>query len=186
LAVVQAAHAAELLIKARIAQEHPLLVFDTLPRPDQATGALLNFEDLFKKGKTVTWSDLPARLWAAAGMRLADEKRFKEFGELRNMIQHFTVPGGRDLGRETVNFVFGVLDPFINDCWDLCAIDYDEDDSGEPYIVRSLVRQEIVFRVPQGWGDDVDEETAESLANASPAYRDEMGRRFKASAHSAC
>src|SRR5690242_8785771 len=32
LSVLQAAHSAELLIKARIAQEHPLLIFEQLPR----------------------------------------------------------------------------------------------------------------------------------------------------------
>lgn len=31
LSIIQAAHAAELLIKARIAQEHPLLIFEKLP-----------------------------------------------------------------------------------------------------------------------------------------------------------
>lgn len=38
LSVLQAAHAAELLIKARIAQEHPLLIFEQLPRFTQASG----------------------------------------------------------------------------------------------------------------------------------------------------
>jgi hypothetical protein len=32
LSVLQAAHAAELLIKARIAEEHPLLIFENLPK----------------------------------------------------------------------------------------------------------------------------------------------------------
>jgi uncharacterized membrane protein YgdD (TMEM256/DUF423 family) len=33
LSVLQAAHAAEILIKARIAQRHPLLIFEHLPKP---------------------------------------------------------------------------------------------------------------------------------------------------------
>ena len=32
LSVLQAAHAAEILIKARIAQEHPLLIFEDFPK----------------------------------------------------------------------------------------------------------------------------------------------------------
>jgi hypothetical protein len=32
LSVLQASHAAELLIKARIEQEHPLLIFEQLPK----------------------------------------------------------------------------------------------------------------------------------------------------------
>lgn len=62
LSVLQAAHAAELLIKARIAQEHPLLIFESLPRSTQAAGAHLDLEDLFKQGRTFQWSDLPERL----------------------------------------------------------------------------------------------------------------------------
>jgi hypothetical protein len=45
LAVLQAAHAAELLIKARIAEEHPLLVFEKLPRQSQAPDGHLDFRD---------------------------------------------------------------------------------------------------------------------------------------------
>lgn len=49
LAVLQAAHAAALLIKARIAQEHPLLIFEHLPRSTQAVGAHLDLADLLQK-----------------------------------------------------------------------------------------------------------------------------------------
>lgn len=62
LSVLQAAHAAELLIKARIAQEHPLLIFEQLPRSGQAAGARLDMEDLFRQGRTIQWNDLPERL----------------------------------------------------------------------------------------------------------------------------
>lgn len=70
LSVFQAAHAAELLIKARIAQEHPLLIFESLPRSTQAAGAHLDLDDLFKQGRTFQWSDLPERLWAATGISI--------------------------------------------------------------------------------------------------------------------
>lgn len=53
LSVLQAAHAAELLIKARIAQEHPLLIFEDLPRSTQAINGYLDLEDLFQKEKTL-------------------------------------------------------------------------------------------------------------------------------------
>jgi hypothetical protein len=62
LSVLQAAHAAELLIKARIAQEHPLLIFDELPRSARVSGSHLDLKDLFTQGRTLQWSDLPARL----------------------------------------------------------------------------------------------------------------------------
>lgn len=73
LSVLQAAHVAELLIKARIAQEHPLLIFEQLPRSTQALGADLNLEDLFSLGRTVQWADLPERLWAATGISIQRE-----------------------------------------------------------------------------------------------------------------
>ncbi|MHB1418062.1 MAG: hypothetical protein ACYCX4_00515 [Bacillota bacterium] len=68
LSVLQAAHAAELLIKARIAQEHPLLIFEQIPRSTKVVGNQLNIEDLFKQGKTIQWAELPERLWAATGI----------------------------------------------------------------------------------------------------------------------
>src|SRR5207237_5120886 len=64
LSVLQAAHSAELLIKARIAQEHALLIFEQLPRSTQASGAMLDLGDLFRQGRTLQWPDLPERLWA--------------------------------------------------------------------------------------------------------------------------
>src|SRR4051812_23096465 len=67
LSILQAAHAAELLIKARIAQEHPLLIFDHLPKSANSAGGLLDLEDLFRQGRTIQWSDLPERLWASTG-----------------------------------------------------------------------------------------------------------------------
>ncbi|HEX8161196.1 MAG TPA: hypothetical protein VF538_04950 [Pyrinomonadaceae bacterium] len=38
LAVLQVAHAAEILIKARISEQHPLLIFSDLPRSTQVGG----------------------------------------------------------------------------------------------------------------------------------------------------
>ncbi len=61
LGVLQAAHAAELLVKARIAQEHPLLIFEQLPRPPDEV-ADLNLVDLFEHGRAIQWSDLPATM----------------------------------------------------------------------------------------------------------------------------
>jgi hypothetical protein len=66
LAVLQAAHAAELLLEARIAQEHPLLIFDQLPKASGAAGEMLDLDDLLKQGRTVQWTDLPT----ASGQRL--------------------------------------------------------------------------------------------------------------------
>jgi len=179
LSVLQAAHAAELLIKARIAQEHPLLIFDQLPRSTQVGGPHLDLSDLFRVGRTVQWSDLPERLWASTGLTLLNRERYDAFGKLRNGLQHFAPAHGIDPGEETLRFVFDVVDPFINQCWGLFAIDYDEDDEPYVYFVHALVSREIPFLVSHGaaaayehW--DVDWDTA------SGAYSAEMQRRVRA------
>jgi len=178
-AVLQAAHAGELFLKARIAQEHPLLIFEKLPKPGGDASARLDIKDLFERGITYQWSELPARLWATTGIRLVHEDLFVSFGKLRNMIQHFAVPHGRDLSSETIDFVFKVLDPFINKCWGLCAIDYDEDDAPYEYLTRAVMDREILFNVSAAaavaaanWSVDWDEMT--------PSYRREMQRRVEA------
>jgi hypothetical protein len=178
LSVLQAAHAAELLIKARIAQEHPLLIFEQLPRSTQALGAHLNLEDLFSLGRTIQWSDLPERLWASTGIPIPKKTRFDSFGRIRNGIQHFGPPLGRDSSEETLRFVFEVLDPFINKCWRLFAVDYDEDNVAYEYFVGAMISREITFLVSRpaaeaynGWSVD--------WSSVSETYRDEMQARVK-------
>jgi hypothetical protein len=178
LSILQAAHAAELLIKARIAQEHPLLVFEDLPKP-KTVDATLNVKRLFEDGKTIQWSDLPQRLWAATGTRLPNVEAFREFGRLRNGVQHFAPPSGTDAGALTLKFVFEVIDPFIHGAWGLCAVDYDEDHEPYLYFVGALVRHEILFHVSaeaaacfKDWDVEWDKVPA--------AYGDEMHRRVTA------
>ena len=147
LSVLQAAHAAEILIKARIAEEHPLLIFDQLPKSNNSGSDPLSFLDLIEKGRTVQFSDLPSRLWATTGVRLPNEQLFQSFGRLRNTIQHFTKPDGIDFGQRTDEFIFGVIDPFINQCWELFAIDYNEDHEPYSYLLPTLISRQITFLV---------------------------------------
>ena len=143
LSVLNAAHAAEILIKARIALEHPLLIFSQIPRSTQAGGPLLAFEDLFQRGQTIDFQDLPERLWAVTGQSLPNLDVYREFGRLRNAIQHFASPQSDPRSR-TLEFVFKVLDPFIFKNWGLYAIDYNEE-FGDHYdhIFESLVTRDI-------------------------------------------
>ena len=62
LSVIQAAHAAEILIKARIAQEHPLLIFEQMPKPNSELGPHLTYQKLVEQGRTFQYFDLPDRL----------------------------------------------------------------------------------------------------------------------------
>lgn len=143
MAVLSAAHAAEILIKARIAQEHPLLIFEQIPKVTQSKSKLLDFEDLFANGRTVDYADLPSRLWAATGITVPALERFKSFGKLRNAIQHFAPPG--QLDTPVSEFIYEVIDPFINECWGLFAIDYNEDSEPHAYLIDALVRRQVPF-----------------------------------------
>lgn len=178
LAVLQAAHSAELLIKARIAQEHPLLIFEDLPRSTQAVNKTLDWVDLFEKGRTLEWKDLPERLWAVTGIVLPNKPIFEAFGRLRNGIQHFGPPPGKDPGEETLNFVFNVIDPFINSCWGLYAIDYDEDYEPYLYFVGTLVSRELLFLVSPKAAKTSDDWDVE-WDKTSKKYKNEMLKRIE-------
>lgn len=147
LSVLHAAHAAEILIKARIAMEHPLLIFEQIPKSTQAGGPLLAFEDLLEKGRTIDFQDLPERLWATTGQSLREPAVYVAFGRLRNAIQHFAPPGISPSVR-TLEFVFKVLDPFLFENWDLYAIDFNEE-FGDHYdhIFDTLVHWDVRPRI---------------------------------------
>lgn len=175
LSVLHAAHAAEIILKARIAQEHPLLIFEQVPGPGQ--NHLLSLDDLLQRGRSVQYADLPDRLWAATGLRLRNTKLYDSFGKLRNMIQHFAAPKRKDLDRETLNFIFGVIDPFIYTCWGLHAIDYNEDTTLE-YVILGLFHHRIPFlvspRAASEWPDRYG-----GIDGAPRPYREVMRRRLR-------
>lgn len=145
MAVIQAGHAAEIIIKARIAQEHPFLIFDTLPKSTK-TSDLLTISELFQYGKTIQYSDLPERLWATTGYRMKKVDAFAEFGKLRNTIMHFAVPD-IDTSQEVLKYAFEVVDPMLQDFWNDSVIPYAEiwDDVmvADGYLQEQLTRLEI-------------------------------------------
>ena len=88
MAVGIAAHGAEIVIKARIAKEHPLLLFNQLPKSAKAEDTLTVVE-LFEYGRTIQYNELPEALWASTGIRLSGVQQYQEFGRLRNATVHF-------------------------------------------------------------------------------------------------
>jgi len=125
LAVVHAAHGAEIILKARIAQEHPLLVFENLPKSGITAGDL-TIAELLNHGRTIRYEDLPESLWATTGHRLAKSKEFLEFGRLRNQIMHFAVPDAK-LAEATLRFCFEVIEPVVQDFWKESLVGYAEE-----------------------------------------------------------
>jgi len=142
LSVLQAAHAMEIFIKARIAKEHPLLLLDKYPK-ENSNGDLLSYEDLMEKSTTIQYKDLPSRLWAATGMKLKNLDNYREFGTVRNQIQHLGTPKNIDFSNLTNSFVHEVIHPFIHECWGLYAIDYTEDDYYYESTISHLITQRI-------------------------------------------
>lgn len=175
LGVVQMAHACELLIKARIAEEHPLLIFSELPKSTSVI-PILNFKSLVESGKTFQYSELPERLWATTGYKFNNEeiKLYKEFGKLRNAIQHFATPENRDLTKDTLEFAFGVIERLINESWGLYVADYYVENPLDPLgifpidyenykaphndIFNVLLKLNINFRVSQKYRIQVEED----------------------------
>lgn len=145
LSVIQAAHAAEILVKARIAQEHPLLIFEQIPKPEPSA-QLLTLEQLMANGRTYQYADLPGRLWASTGVQIPNLQKYLSFGRLRNTIQHFMSPHD-DASVESIDFIYEVIDPFINQCWGLFAVDYNEDYEHPKYLVEGLIRRGVKFLI---------------------------------------
>jgi hypothetical protein len=180
LSVIQAAHAAELIVKARIAEEHPLLIFEQLPTLKKTSaGNQLDLNDLFRQGRTIQWSDLPDRLWAVTGLVIPNRQKFYDFGKLRNGLQHFGPNPAVESDTETLKFIFEVIDPFINDCWKLFAIDYDEDSEPYIYLVGALVHREIKFLVSREAAETFDDWDVD-WSSVNDKYRTEMHSRMEA------
>lgn len=127
MCVVHAAHAGEVLLKARIAQEHFLLIFDKLPETSQKQ-ELLTLPILLEKGQTVKYSELPSRLWATTGIRMDGSEKFLNFGKLRNQIIHCGIGTKNDLDIETIRYCLEVIDPLVESFWRRSVIDFIKND----------------------------------------------------------
>jgi hypothetical protein len=146
MGVARCAHAGEIIIKARIAEQHPLLIFAKLPKPKSQS--LLGLRVLMAEGRTLMYNELPDVLWAVTGYRIPNRQRFESFGRLRNTITHLGVPGKTDLSKETLQFAFRVLRPMIEDFWKVDIFDYIEE--YEPEIQEEGYVQEQLkrYRIP--------------------------------------
>jgi hypothetical protein len=140
MAVGFAGHGAELVIKARIADEHPLLIFDTVPKSG-STKDLLSFKELFENGRTIQYNELPEALWAATGIRMEHIEQFQQFGKYRNAIMHFAVAAG-DWSSDTLEFLMEVMEPLVQQFWGESLISYidiwDEVTVSEGYFEAAL------------------------------------------------
>lgn len=132
MCVVHAAHAAEILLKARIAQEHPLLIFSKLPKPNSTKDAL-TLIDLLEGGRTLSYEELPDQLWATTGIKIERLDQYREFGRLRNQIIHFSMTNAKALDKLTVRYSLEVLDPLVESFWTRSVIDFITNDPHPDY-----------------------------------------------------
>ncbi len=136
ICVAHVAHAAEILLKARIAQEHPLLIFSKLPK--SSNSQLLAFTDLLENGRTFSYEELPDRLWATTGIKIDNIDAYRKFGRLRNQVIHFSLTNKTDLDILTLEYSLKILDPLVISFWHKSVIEflrhspsyYDEFDTG--------------------------------------------------------
>lgn len=131
LCVVHAAHAAEILLKARIAQEHPLLIFSKLPKANSKKEAL-TLVDLVESGRTFSYDELPDQLWATTGIKIKEILQYREFGRLRNQIIHFSRSSTNMLDILTIRYSLEVLDPLVESFWGKSVIYFIKEDPHDP------------------------------------------------------
>jgi len=125
LGAINVAHGFEILIKARIVEQHPLLIFDkSLNNEKIKKGKDLEFQDLLDNGRTIDYSKLPYQLWAVTGYVLKDEKLFKDFGLIRNQIIHFHAPLSLSLPELTFKYSFTLIEKAINEWWNKSIFEY--------------------------------------------------------------
>ncbi len=179
-AVLSTATAAELVLKAIVAKEHPLLIFRDLFDLENPLHEEITVERLIERGRTYGLEHMPKLLWVTTGERIPDQKLFEKLRLTRNSIQHFCAPTNvgdlRDLARQ---FIYKNIDPLLKRHFSICAIEYHQDhDIGYDYIVDCLVRNELLFSIPDNFSiGEVD--LRESLAETSSEYQHQLTEKLK-------
>jgi len=140
MGLVHVANGFEILIKSKIVEEHPLLVFTKIPKEANLADGNIKMEDLIEHGQTIMYSELPDRLWAATGYKIEPIDLYNKFGRVRNQIIHFAVPADTSLSDLTLEFTFKIIEKAINNWWDTTILDYapDYDDAILEYIFERL------------------------------------------------
>lgn len=153
MSIVHIAHGTELIIKSKIAEEHPLLIFSKIPKSTNSNETKLGVLDLLDKGQTIMYSELPKRLWATTGYKIENIDLYNEFGKIRNQIVHLGVPE-LELSDLALNFGFGVIENLVNEWWDETLLNYalNYDDAYLEYIFEQLNR----LSIPTKFGIDKD------------------------------
>jgi len=181
LSIVNSAFAGELIIKAIIAKQHPLLIFKNLFELGPSDTSPISIDRLLLKGKTYTFGELPNLLWSCTGNQISELELFREIQQARNAIVHFCSPEDENLKLLSLNFLYKVIDPLLKDHFRECAIEFHNGYTVDySYVVSCLFSNEILFSVPEGFNtSEINYE--DELAVTSKDYKVEMKKRISSS-----
>lgn len=126
MGLVQVANGFEILIKSKIVEEHPLLVFNKIPKEANLVDRNIKMEDLIEHGQTIMYSELLDRLQATTGYKIEPIELYNKFGRVRNQIIHFAIPD-TSLSDLTLEYTFKIIEKAINNWWDTTILDYAQD-----------------------------------------------------------
>ncbi|TYQ31235.1 hypothetical protein PseudUWO310_04620 [Pseudanabaena sp. UWO310] len=181
MCVVHAAHAAEILLKARIAQEHPLLIFSKLPKSNPSKNNL-TLIDLLEDGRTFSYEELPEQLWATTGIKINKINQYKEFGKLRNQVIHFSMANAKNLDKLTLNYSLELLDPLVESFWGRSVVEFiARDPSTSNYISSGILEAHLLdnsFTIDQRLRHLLGDGSQEAYERMRVIAQDEAGRNF--------
>lgn len=120
-AVIQAAHAAELVLKAKLLELDPTSIFN-FKRDDSSRYEKDFFLLLQKNEKSLNYSVLPRKL-ESLGLKLDNVDKYYEFGILRNKVAHLYVPNVA-IDKLTLEFALHT-DAWAYSFWNMSALETD-------------------------------------------------------------
>lgn len=147
LAPLAAAHAGELVLKALIAKEHPLLLFKNIG--EKSTDDEIDLDWLLKNGRTHDFSKLPSVLWATSGIRVPDMGSYMRIAAIRNQIQHFVDDQDGDFQYDCLNFIYSNIDPLLHKYFGIATCEFHEDEFDD-HVIGCLLSHQIQFTAPRG------------------------------------
>lgn len=123
LCVIHMAQAAEILLKARIADDNLLSIFSTIPG-NEVNQASLSLTDLIENGRTYPYAKLPTQLMNTTGVSVRELTAYQDFGKLRNQLVHFSLQNQTNLDMAALKYGLEVLDPLVESFWGKSVLDF--------------------------------------------------------------
>ena len=128
LCVVHVAQSAEILLKARIAQENLISIFSNPSEINLKNNNLTQLEwlELVENQHTLKYWQLPGKLLETVGINIKRERieQYQKFGKLRNAIVHLGSSREQKLDKITIRYSLQLLDPLVESFWGRSVFDF--------------------------------------------------------------